>query len=286
MTDLKRVRTKARASTGFIYKTYYEQIELKLRERRDTIKWPSQLGIDEHFFSRRRGSPGFVTVFTDLGKRRLFEVALGKDTKGLIEQVSQIPGREQVKTVCIDMSKTYRALIKKLFPNAQIVADKFHVLRLLSSAIIKERRRVQGDRHNAQTRRLLLCNRHRLDYFERSEIDRLLVHHPELDALYRAKERLHEIYRTKGLRRVSQALERFTAQLSMSRLDPLEKLARTLKTWRKEILKYFETRLTNAFTEHTNNRGKLVQKRAYGYRSFRNYRLRLLSACLHEACAA
>ena len=49
-----------------------------------------------------------------------------------------------------------------------------------------------------------------------------------------------------------------------------------------EIYLLGKTGLTNAFTEQTNNRGKLVQKRAYGYKSFRNYRLRLLSACLHE----
>jgi transposase len=45
--------------------------------------------------------------------------------------------------------------------------------------------------------------------------------------------------------------------------------------WRNEILAYFGTGLTEGF----NNKAKLVKKRAYGYRSFRNYRLRLLNAC-------
>jgi transposase len=49
--------------------------------------------------------------------------------------------------------------------------------------------------------------------------------------------------------------------------------------WRREILAYFGTGLTNARTEGFNNKAKLVKKRAYGYRSFRNYRLRLLNAC-------
>ena len=46
-----------------------------------------------------------------------------------------------------------------------------------------------------------------------------------------------------------------------------------------EILAYFGTGLTNGRTEGFNNKAKLVKRRAYGYRSFRNYRLRLLNAC-------
>ncbi len=49
--------------------------------------------------------------------------------------------------------------------------------------------------------------------------------------------------------------------------------------WRHEVLGYFACRLTNARTEGFNGKAKLVIRRAYGYKSFRNYRLRLLSAC-------
>jgi transposase len=45
------------------------------------------------------------------------------------------------------------------------------------------------------------------------------------------------------------------------------------------ILNYFESRLTNARAEGFNNKAKLIKRRAYAYRSFENYRLRLLSAC-------
>ena len=85
--------------------------------------------------------------------------------------------------------------------------------------------------------------------------------------------------RTKGYERAKRALTAFTDALARSELPELKKLRRTLMSWRKEILEYFRTRLTNARTEGFNNVAKLVQKRAYGYRSFRNYRLRLLNAC-------
>lgn len=285
MTDLTRVRKRTSMSNGFIYQVYYAQVETRLKERRDSIKWPTTLGIDEHFFSRSRGFTEYVSVFTDLNKRKLFEVARGKDTRSLIEQLESIPGREQVREVVIDMSGTYRALARKLFPQAKIVADKFHVLRLLSPSIIKERRQAQGNIFDARIRRRLLMNRYRLDYFERSDIDSFLQRYPALNALYRAKEKLHQIYRTHGYARAALSLDRLIGELKTQTLEPLLRLARTLTNWRNEILEYFRRKLTNAFTEQTNNRGKLVQKRGYGYRSFRNYRLRLLSACLYEGCA-
>ncbi len=286
MTDLTRVRKRMKVSSGFIYQVYYDQIETRLRERRDSLRWPKVLGIDEHFFTRKKGYTDYVTVFTDIGKKKLFEVAEGKSTKSLLQQVAEIPGRENVKIVAIDMSSTYRALIRILFPNAKIVADKFHVLRLLSPAIIKERKLVQGGLHDAKMRRLLLRNRGRLDYFQRSEVDAFLRNHRTLDELYRAKEKLHLIFRTLGPRRAAISLKKFIADLENKTSEPLRRLARTLKAWQREIVNHFETGITNAFTEQTNNRGKLVQKRAYGYKSFRNYRLRFLSACLHEGYAS
>jgi transposase len=286
ITDLKRVRRREKVSSGLLYQVYYEQIETKLRERTGTLKWPEILGIDEHFFTRKEGFTDYVTVFTDLKKRRLFELAEGKDNKSVIAQIESIPGRERVKLVAIDMSKTYRALIKKLFPNARIVADKFHVLRLLGPAIMKERHLVQGNKHDAKMRRMLLRNRNRLEYDERSELDYFLRSHNTLNELYRAKEKLFEIYRTKGVQRAERSLTKFIGELEIKEPEALKKLSRTLKAWSQEILEYFKTGITNAFTEQTNNRGKLVQKRAYGYKSFRNYRLRLLSACLHEGYAS
>jgi transposase len=67
--------------------------------------------------------------------------------------------------------------------------------------------------------------------------------------------------------------------MALSLLPEIKTLRRTLLKWRNEILAYFETRLTNGRTEGFNNLAKLVQKRAFGYKNFRNYRLRVLTAC-------
>ncbi len=193
--------------------------------------------------------------------------------------LEHIEGRENVRNVVLDMCDPYRSFATRFFPNARLVADKFHVLRLLSPAINRHRRLVEGDRRSAALRRLLLRSRYRLEYAERLALDQWLVKHPALRALYEAKEALHMVYRTRGYDRAAKALTRLTDGLAATALPELQTFRRTLMRWRREILEYFRTGLTNGRTEGFNNKAKLVKKRAYGYRSFRNYRLRLLNAC-------
>jgi transposase len=276
-SDLKKVKRAYKCSTALLYKILYEQLELKLREYQ--YPWPQKIGIDEHFFSRNKGYREFATVFTDMTNKRLREVCLGKSGPTLFEQIKHIEGRENVKLIALDLSDTYKSFCKEFFPNAELVADKFHVLRLLTNSINRHRKQITGDKRNNPIRRLLLRSGHRLEYFERKSLWTWLRDHDSLRELYFWKERLHELYRTKGYNRAKESLIKITDLMAKSLLPEIKTLRRTLMRWREEVLNYFKTGLTNARTEGFNNVAKLVQKRAYGYKSFRNYRLRLLSAC-------
>ncbi|MBK7845865.1 MAG: transposase [Bdellovibrionales bacterium] len=92
------------------------------------------------------------------------------------------------------------------------------------------------------------------------------------------KEALHKLYRARGLQKATEAFVRLTDQMAKSSLKEIIKLRKTLMKWRKEILNYFVTGLTNGKTKAYNRLAKLYQYRAFGYRSFFNYRLRLLNA--------
>jgi transposase len=277
-SDLTQVRRAYRCSSGYLYKALYAQLELQRRKR--LYPWPAVVGLDEHFF--RRGPHGFrqfVSMVVDFKNRRLFELVEGRTGAELEAQLGSIPGRENVRFVVMDMCDPYKTFAQRFFPNARLVADKFHVLRLLSPHINRRRRLVEGDRRSAAIRRLLLRSRFRLELAERLALDRWLAGHPELRALYDAKEAMHSLYRIRGRHRAKAALTLLTDRLATSPLPELQTLRRTLMRWRREIIAHFGTGLTNGRTEGFNNKAKLVKKRAYGYRSFRNYRLRLLNAC-------
>jgi transposase len=277
-SDLTQVRRAYRCSSGYLYRALYTQLELQRRKR--LYPWPTVIGLDEHFFRRGRGGfRQFVSMVVDFKNRRLFELVEGRTVVDQEVALSYIPGRENVQHVVIDMCDPYRSFASRFFPNARLVADKFHVLRLLSPAINRRRRLIEGDRRSAALRRLLLRSRYRLEFAERLALDQWLFNHPDLRALYEAKEAMHSLYRTRGRERAKVALGALTDRLAASDLPEIQTLRRTLIRWRHEILEHFATGLTNARTEGFNNKAKLVKKRAYGYRSFRNYRLRLLNAC-------
>ena len=155
--DLKQVRRDFRCSAGWLYTTLYRHLDLERRKR--LYDWPSKVGIDEHFFRRGKGGfPDFVTVIVDQKHHRLFELVHGRTGAELEEALAYIPGRENVRTVAIDMSDPYKSFARRFFPNAVIVADKFHVLRLLFPAINRHRKAITGDVRTNPIRRLLLRN--------------------------------------------------------------------------------------------------------------------------------
>ncbi len=178
------------------------------------------------------------------------------------------------------MSGPYRSLAKEFFPNAKIICDRFHVVKLLTPHINRTRKEHTGDDRKNPIRRLLLSNRRNLEYYERGALDRWLKDKPTLKELYEAKETLSNFYRIKGKGRAERHLNKFCKLLAATGIKELETLRKTLTNWKKEILNFFDDRLTNGRTEGFNNKLSLVKRRAYGYRSFENFRLRALNACL------
>jgi transposase len=277
-SDLVHVRRDFKCSAGWLYSTLYRQLELERRKR--LYPWPVKVGIDEHFFRRgKQGFRDFVTVVVDQKNHRLMEVVEGRTGAELESALAYIPGRENVRTVAIDMSDPYKSFARRFFPNAIIVADKFHVLRLLTPAINRYRKAITGDRRTNPIRRLLLRNGNSLDARSRWVVRTWLAEYPDLRELYEAKEALSAFYRVRSHRQAARILTGFTDRLASSAVPELKTFRATLMRWRLEVLAYFQTRATNGMTEGFNGKAKLVKRRAYGYRSFTNYRLRLLNAC-------
>ena len=278
-TDLKRVKKSFRCSSGFLYQAFYEQLELK--RRKNVYPWPEIIGIDEHSFRRNKrfGRTEFASLIADYKNKRVFELVQGKTTAELSLALAHLKERENVQYVILDMCDPFKNFAREYFPQAHIIADKFHVLRLLTPALNRRRKAIAGDRRKYLIGRLLLRSRHKLDYFTQKAIALWLEPHPELKEIYETKERLHSFYRIRGYRKASDALTALTDDLARSHLPEIKTLRKTLMKWRQEILAYFFTGLTNGRTEGYNNLAKLIQRRAFGYKSFQNYRLRLLSAC-------
>lgn len=279
-SSLDQVRKDFKVSSDFVYRAFYEQLELR-RRKRNMYEWPAFVGIDEHGFGKDKQTHKkvFVSMVVNQSKKKLMEVTFGKSKSILEAQLDYIPGKENVRYVTMDMCDPYRSWVRDFFPNAEIVADKFHVVRLLSPAIMKERRRITSSNADRRARGLILCNSRRLDYFDRKALLKFLKRYPKLNELYHAKEALQVFYNIKGFKKASRAIDKMIERFKKSEVYEVKKLGNTLKYWRIEVLNYFKTRLTNARLEGFNNKASLVRRQAYGYKNPNNYRLRVLSAC-------
>lgn len=276
--DLSKVRRAYRCSGWLVYKATYEQLELRRRSRLN-YSWPHTIGIDEHFFRRHKNYGGreFCSLIIDYKNKRPYEIVLGRSAPELKAALGKIPGRENVRWVSMDLCQPFRNFTRDFFPGAEIIADKFHVVRLLNPAINRRRKEITGDKRVNPIRRLLLRSGKRLEFFQRSAVYHWLEHHPALKEIYHYKEALLGFYRIKGFARATRALNAMTDRMASSALGEIQTLRKTLLKWRKEILNYFRTGLTNARVEGFNNKCNIIKTRAYGYRSFENYRLRVLN---------
>lgn len=96
-------------------------------------KCPIFLGIDEHFFSRRQG---YATTLCHLKNHKFYEVLPGLSELSLEACLQRLQGEYAVQLVAMDLSATYRSIVRKQFPNARIEADRFHVIRFVNHHLL------------------------------------------------------------------------------------------------------------------------------------------------------
>jgi len=207
---------------------------------------------------------------------------LGRSESSLRNYLQRLQGRDQVKVVVMDLSETYRNIVKKYFPNAMIVADRFHVIRLVNHHFLKLWQ--QLDPVGRKERSLLsLMRRHqwRLTQAQQAHLDHYLAQFPVLQALYRAKQRLSALLLKKTLnaKKVKRYLPKLFALLEQFALSPAKSLASTLRSWIEPIVRMWRFSKSNAITEGFHTKMEMISRRAFGFRNFQNYRLRVLAQC-------
>jgi transposase len=269
---------------------------------------PVVLGIDE----TRRGTPKWIqdeasrwvrterfeTNFTDLsGQGRLLgQVAgrTGKAVTGWLEDRGPA-WKDQVRFVAIDPCAVYRSAVERALPDAVIVVDHFHLVRLANQAVTRVRQRVtrqvMGRRGTSRdpawaNRRRLLRARERLtaEQFNRmwEEISAQEAT-GELLASWIAKEELRyllSLARTHAPRsEISNRLFAFYDWCARADVPEVTTLARTIDAWWPQILAFIDTGITNARTEATNRMVKDTARIAFGFRNLDNQRRRVRLHC-------
>jgi transposase len=251
------------------------------------------LGLDEVLMVRRgpRHRQEFSTQVVDVGRGQLLDVVPGRSSAEPMAWLAERgkEWRDQVRFATLDLSGPYRKVFTLMTPDAVLVADPFHVVKVANTKLDECRRRVQNETlgHRGRKadplyrcRRLLTKAEERLDDHGRAKLLGLLRAgdpHGDVATVWQAKEAVRELY-AHGDPDV--ALQ-WVTQLGHDLGDqdyPVEarSLGRTLLRWRHEIAAWHRAQVSNGPTEAVNNLVKRVKRAAFGFRAFRNYRVRSL----------
>ncbi len=250
------------------------------------------LGVDEHkmLSAGPKHHSIFCTQLVDLETSRLLDVVPHRSAASVTTWMDARTAyfRRNVTVAAIDPHAGYARAIRTSLPRATITVDPFHLVKLANAAVDDVRRRVQreveGHRGRRDDplygiRRLLTRGWERLS--ER-QVERVLVAmrrgdpYDEVGGALVAKEVLRAMYWAETPAEAREHLAEFYAVVARAEVPELDRLARTVRRWEKEILSFFTTGHTNAKSEAMNLITEKLRRVAHGLRNFENYRLRLL----------
>ena len=260
---------------------YQSMLKLKL-SRSQNDPCPRVLGIDEHFFTRKQG---YATTLCNLARHKIYDVFLGRSELSLEAPLRALFDKDKVRIVVMDLSETYRRITKRFFPNAKIVADRFHVIRLVNHHFLKVWQLI--DPHGRNNRGLLfLMRRHEtnLEVTQKLKLHAYFLGFPARSAVWDFKQKLGRLLLIKQrTRRQCQRLIpiflRYIAALKDSPFEHLAVLGHSLENWNEEIVRMWRFTKSNSITEGFHNKMELISRRAFGFRNFQNYRLRVKALC-------
>lgn len=252
----------------------------------------SALGVDETaFLAANRNHPTlYATGLVDLDRRIVIDVVEGNTAKDLGSWLDRQPEpwRGHVQVVATDLADSYRAGLVGRLDHAIRVADPFHVVRVANRCLDTVRRRVQNQTtgHRGRKgdplyriRKLMLKGAERLDGMG---LDRMLLQmnlgDPDQEVLgaWCAKESVRDLYLTDDPDDAELLLDKTIEGCRLDHVAEIRSLGRTLATWKTEILNHHTTGASNGPTEGLNLLVKKVKRAGHGFRSFTNYRLRIL----------
>ena len=245
------------------------------------------IGIDE--VSIRKGQ-SYAIVAADLDQKRPIWMSekLGRAEEDMDRFFDDMgPQRNRsLRLAVMDMWKPFRNSLEHHAPDAEIVFDKFHVLKQLSEALDKVRRREYA-RVSAKDKRFikgqrytLLSHKTNLDLDGRRSLALLLKANQRLSKAYVLKEAFGQLWDYRNSTWALKFFENWKAQLKWSRLEPYQKFVGLVERHWKGIISYCrpDHKVSLGFMEGLNNKIRVIQRRSYGIRDMEYLKLKVLTS--------
>jgi len=244
------------------------------------------IGIDE--VSRRKGQV-YLTVVYDLERRVLLWVGEDRTEEAVSKFFTEELGRRRCRTlrvVCMDMWAAYANLVREYAPHAQLLFDRFHIIKHLNDAVdavrrelwrritSKEKVQVKG------TRWLLLKNPWNLNNDQKERLSTLVRWNTPLVRAWYLKEAFQLFWGYKQPKRAAEYLTKWMRSAMRSRLEPFQNFVCMLRSHLDGVLAWTKSRVSNGAVEGMNNKIKSISHRSFGFRIAQNF-----IAAIYHCCA-
>lgn len=252
---------------------------------------PEVLSFDE--FKSVKSADGSMSFHMCNGKNgKIIDIVEDRRLHSLIKYFAFFThkARSSVKLIVIDMYSPYISLIQKMFPNAKIIIDKFHIINLISTALNKTRIKLMNKdkkNYNKLKRywRLILKSSNELnnskwkkytcfkEFMTQSDVVNYLINtNEELKSTYEVYQDLLQAIKTNNYKLFKNTLYLEYHNIS----DYMKTSIKTLKGYLNHINNTLSNPYNNGYVEGNNNFIKVLKRIAFGFRSFRRFKARIM----------
>jgi transposase len=277
--SVRRTFTSVADEIGVDEKTVRNLFRAYIKRLDDTtvFQTPEWMGIDEvHLLKKPR------CVMTNIKDRTVIAVLEKRTKKVVLAHLKAMPLREQVKVVTMDMWGPYLAAVQEAMPDAAVIIDRFHVVRMANAAMETVRKALRAGLE-AKTRRklmhdrfILLRRQKALSDEQKETLTGWSKMFPMLAEAHKLKEDFFDLWNITGKTEAELAYERWEASIAdVELIAAFQPLLTAMQNWREPIFAYWDHRATNALTEALNGVAKIMQRTGRGY-SFEAIRAKML----------
>jgi transposase len=246
-----------------------------------------KLGIDE--IALVKGQGNYLAVLVDLDTHKPIEIVQSRRIEDIREVLVSwgVELLNQIEEVSIDLWSPYKKLVEELMPNANVTADRFHVMKQVNDELdtmrkAEKKAAMSLDNKSEKERILealnkskysLIKNEDSLNEKQREKLEFVQEVSPNLAKMHALKEQFRDMFET------TKSWGDSIIKLWDWMYDALSYFPKSIGTivrWFGEIVGYFDGRTTCGAVEGINNKLKLIKRLGYGFRNFSNFRLRSL----------
>jgi len=261
--------------------------DLQRRFARPKLRHLRTIALDEIAVAKGHR---YLTLVVDLTMRIVVFAGDGKGAEALDPFWTRLRRSQAiVQAVAIDLSAAYILAVSCHLPEAILIFDHFHIVKLFNDKLSDLRRELHRQACTDKdkkvlkgTRWLLLKNPENLDPHrnEQQRLEEALRLNQPLATAYYLKEDLRQLWNQQNKRTAERFLNGWMARAHSSKMEMLEQFAETLDRHRAGILAYYDYPISTGPLEGINNKIKTLKRQAYGFRDLEFFKLKILA--LHE----